>query len=143
MKPHLSPVGKPAPPRPRSTESLSVWMSWSWNQRTPAGLKQSIIHFQHAIELDPGYAEAYSGLADAYTALGYTSYWAPQDSFPKAREFADKALQIDPSLAEARTSLAYVKLYYDWDWKGAEEKFQQAITVNPNYATAHHWYSVL
>jgi len=114
-----------------------------WNQRTPAGLKQSIIHFQHAIELDPRYAEAYSGLADAYTALGYTSYWAPKDSFPKAREFANKALQIDPSLAEARASLAYVKLYYDWDWRGAEEEFKRAIAVNPNYATAHHWYSVL
>jgi TolB-like protein/DNA-binding winged helix-turn-helix (wHTH) protein/Tfp pilus assembly protein PilF len=113
-----------------------------WNQRTPAGLKQSIIHFQHAIELDPRYAEAYSGLADAYTALGYTSYWAPKDSFPKAREFANKALQIDSSLAEARASLAYVKLYYDWDWKGAEEELQRAIAVNPNYATAHHWYSV-
>ena len=114
-----------------------------WNQRTLAGLKQSIIHFQHAIELDPRYAEAYSGLADAYTALGYTSYWAPKDSFPKAREFANKALQIDSSLAEARASLAYVKLYYDWDCKGAEEELQRAITVNPNYATAHHWYSVL
>ena len=114
-----------------------------WSQRTPAGLKQSIIHFQHAIELDPRYAEAYSGLADAYTALGYTSYWAPRDSFPKAREFANKALQIDSSLAEARASLAYVKLYYDWDWKGAEEELQRAIAVNPNYATAHHWYSVL
>jgi TolB-like protein/DNA-binding winged helix-turn-helix (wHTH) protein len=113
-----------------------------WNQRTPAGLKQSIIHFQHAIELDPRYAEAYSGLADAYTALGYTSYWAPRDSFPKAREFANKALQIDSSLAEARASLAYVKLYYDWDWKGAEEELQRAIAVNPNYAIAHHWYSV-
>jgi TolB-like protein/DNA-binding winged helix-turn-helix (wHTH) protein/Tfp pilus assembly protein PilF len=113
-----------------------------WNQRTPAGLKQSIIHFQHAIELDPRYAEAYSGLADAYTALGYTSYWAPRDSFPKAREFANQALQIDSSLAEARASLAYVKLYYDWDWKGAEEELQRAIAVNPNYATAHHWYSV-
>ena len=114
-----------------------------WNQRTPAGLKQSIIHFQHAIELDPRYAEAYSGLADAYTALGYTSYWAPKDSFPKAREFANKALQIDSSLAEARASLAYVKLYYDWDWNGAEEELQRAIAGNPNYATAHHWYSVL
>ena len=114
-----------------------------WKQRTSAGLKQSIIHFQHAIELDPRYAEAYSGLADAYTALGYTSYWAPKDSFPKGREFANKALQIDSSLAEARASLAYVKLYYDWDWKGAEEEFQRAIAGNPNYATAHHWYSVL
>jgi TolB-like protein/DNA-binding winged helix-turn-helix (wHTH) protein/Flp pilus assembly protein TadD len=114
-----------------------------WNQRTPAGLKQSTIYFQHAIELDPRYAEAYSGLADAYTALGYTSYSAPKDSFPKARELANKALQIDPSLAEARASLAYVKLYYDWDWRGAEEEFQRAVAVNPNYATAHHWYSVL
>jgi TolB-like protein/DNA-binding winged helix-turn-helix (wHTH) protein/Tfp pilus assembly protein PilF len=114
-----------------------------WNQRTPAGLKQSITHFQHAIELDPRYAEAYSGMADAYTVLGYTSYWAPKDSFPKAREFANKALQIDPSLAEARASLGYVKLYYDWDWRGAEEELQRAIAVNPNYATAHHWYSVL
>jgi TolB-like protein/DNA-binding winged helix-turn-helix (wHTH) protein/Tfp pilus assembly protein PilF len=114
-----------------------------WNQRTPAGLKQAIAHFEHAIDLDPGYAEAYSGLADAYTALGYTSYWAPRDSFPKAREFANKALQIDPSLPEARASLAYVKLYYDWDWEGAEAEFQKAIAVNPNYGTAHHWYSVL
>jgi TolB-like protein/DNA-binding winged helix-turn-helix (wHTH) protein len=114
-----------------------------WNQRTPAGLMQAIAYFQHAIELDPRYAEAYSGLADAYTALGYTSYWAPRDSFPKARELANKALKIDPSLAEARASLAYVKLYYDWDWKGGEEEFQKAIAVNPNYATAHHWYSVL
>jgi len=114
-----------------------------WNQRTPAGLKQAVAHFQHAIELDPGFAEAYSGLADAYTALGYTSYWSPGDSFPKAKEFAEKALQIDPSAAEARASLAYVKLYYDWDWKGAEDEFQTAITTNPNYATAHHRYSVL
>lgn len=114
-----------------------------WNQRTSDGLKQAIAHFQRAIELDPGYAEAYSGLADAYTVLGYTSFWSPKDSFPKARELASKALQIDPSLAEARASLAYTKLYYDWDWQGAEEEFQKAIAVNPNYATAHHWYSVL
>lgn len=114
-----------------------------WNQRTPEGLKQAVAHFQRAIDLDPDYAEAYSGLADTYTALGYTSYWSPKDSFPKARELASKALQIDPSLAEARSSLAYARLYYDWDWKGAEEEFQRAIAVNPNYATAHHWYSVL
>jgi TolB-like protein len=70
-----------------------------WNQRTPAGLKQSIIHFQHAIELDPRYAEAYSGLADAYTALGYTSYWAPKDSFRKLanlRTRHSKLIQVSP-----------------------------------------------
>jgi TolB-like protein/DNA-binding winged helix-turn-helix (wHTH) protein/Flp pilus assembly protein TadD len=114
-----------------------------WNQRTPAGLEQAVAHFQRAIDLDPGYAEAYSGLADTYTALGYTSYWSPKNSFPKAQELANKALQIDPSLAEARSSLAYARLYYDWDWKGAEKEFQKAIAANPNYATAHHWYSVL
>jgi TolB-like protein len=83
-----------------------------WNQRTPAGLKQSIIHFQHAIELDPRYAEAYSGLADAYTALGYTSYWAPKDSFPKARELNSTTravtrrpyLSCDPSCRRALNS---------------------------------------
>src|SRR5207253_5693188 len=83
-----------------------------WNQRTPAGLNQAIGHFQRAIELDPGYAEAYSGLADAYTALGYTSFSSPRDAFPRARELANKALGIDPSLAEARASLAYARLYY-------------------------------
>ncbi|PYY06912.1 MAG: hypothetical protein DMG69_21565 [Acidobacteria bacterium] len=114
-----------------------------WNQRTPAGLNQAIGHFQRAIELDPGYAEAYSGLADAYTALGYTSFSSPRDAFPRARELANKALGIDPSLAEARASLAYARLYYDWDWEGAEQEFQRAIAVNPNYATAYHWYSVL
>ena len=135
----MAPVGTV---EPAAYESYLRGRSF-WNQRTPAGLKQSIIHFQHAIELNPRYAEAYSGLADAYTALGYTSYWAPKDSFPKAREFANKALQIDSNLVEARASLAYVKLYYDWDWKGGEEELQRAIAVNPNYATAHHWYSVL
>jgi TolB-like protein/DNA-binding winged helix-turn-helix (wHTH) protein/tetratricopeptide (TPR) repeat protein len=114
-----------------------------WNQRTPAGLAQAVAHFQHAIDLDPDYAEAYSGLADTYTALGYLSYEAPRDTFPQARELANKALQIDPGLAEARASVGYAKLYYDWDWKGAEEEFQKAIAVNPNCTTAYHWYSVL
>jgi TolB-like protein/DNA-binding winged helix-turn-helix (wHTH) protein/Flp pilus assembly protein TadD len=114
-----------------------------WNQRTAAGLTQAVGHFQRAIDLDPDYAEAYSGLPDAYTALGYTSYRAPRDTFPIAKESANKALQIDPGLAEARASVGYAKLYYDWDWKGAEEEFQKAIAINPNCTTAHHWYSVL
>src|SRR5437016_2023907 len=101
-----------------------------WNQRTPAGLNQAIGHFQRSIELDPGYAEAYSGLADAYAALGYTSFSSPRDAFPRAQELANKALGIDPSLAEARASLAYARLYYDWDWEGAEQEFQRAIAVN-------------
>ena len=113
-----------------------------WNQRTEAGLRQAVEQFQRATQIDPNYAEAYSGLADAYTALGYTSYWAPKDSFPKAKEAAQRALSLDPNLAEAHASLGYCKLYYDWDWSGAEQEFKFAIAANPNYATAHHWYSV-
>jgi len=113
-----------------------------WNQRTEAGLREAVEQFRRAIQIDPNYAEAYSGLADAYTALGYTSYWAPKDSFPKAKEAAIRALSLDPNLAEAHASLGYCKLYYDWDWQGAEQEFKSAIADNPNYATAHHWYSV-
>jgi tetratricopeptide (TPR) repeat protein len=94
------------------------------------------------IEADPTYALAYSGLADAYTTLGYGSYLAPEETFPHAKHAAVCALTLDARLAEPHTSLAYVKLYYEWDWAGAERAFQQAIALNPHYATAHHWYSV-
>jgi serine/threonine-protein kinase len=113
-----------------------------WNQRTETGLKKGIEYFQQAIERDPNYALAYSGLADSYTALGYFSFLAPHDCFPKAKAAATRALELDKMLAEPHTSLAYAKLYYDWDWDGAEREFEQAIELDPNYATAHHWYSV-
>jgi TolB-like protein/Tfp pilus assembly protein PilF len=113
-----------------------------WNQRTEAGLKKGIAYFQKAIDLDQNYALAYSGLADSYTTLGYFSSLAPHDSFPHAKKAATTALELDRTLAEPHTSLAYAKLYYDWDWDGAETHFKEAIKLNPNYATAHHWYSV-
>ena len=81
-------------------------------------------------------------MADCYTTLGYFSYLAPVDAFPKAKAAAIKAVELDPTLAEPHTSLAYARLYYDWDWPGAEKEFAEAISLNPNYATAHHWYSV-
>jgi TolB-like protein/DNA-binding winged helix-turn-helix (wHTH) protein/Tfp pilus assembly protein PilF len=113
-----------------------------WNQRTEAGLRKGIELFQEAIQLDQTNALAYSGLADCYTGLGYLSYLAPKDAFPAAKAAAAHALELDDTLAEPHASLAYARLYYDWDWAEAEREFQRALALNPNYATAHHWYSV-
>ena len=112
-----------------------------WNQRTEASLLKAIDQFNKAIEVDAGYAPAYSGLADCYTTLGYLSYLDPLDAFPRARDAATKALELDSSLAEAHTSLAYYDLYHAWNWVEAENEFKKAIELNPNYATAHDWYS--
>src|SRR5215472_11127098 len=112
-----------------------------WNQRSEASLLKAIDEFNKAIEVDAGYAPAYSGLADCYTTLGYLSYLDPLDAFPRARDAATKALELDSSLAEAHTSLAYYNLYHAWNWIEAENEFKKAIELNPNYATAHDWYS--
>lgn len=112
-----------------------------WNQRSEASLLKAIDQFNKAIEVDPAYAPAYSGLADCYTTLGYLSYLDPLDAFPRARDAAGKALELDPSLAEAHASLAYYNLYHAWNWTEAENEFKKAIELNPNYATAHDWYS--
>lgn len=112
-----------------------------WNQRSEASLLKAIEQFNRATEVDTGYAPAYSGLADCYTTLGYLSYLDPLDAFPRARDAATKALELDPSLAEAHASLAYYNLYHAFNWVEAENEFQKAIQLNPNYATAHDWYS--
>lgn len=112
-----------------------------WNQRSEASLLKAIDQFNKAIGVDAGYAPAYSGLADCYTTLGYLSYLDPLDAFPRARDAATKALKLDSSLAEAHTSLAYYDLYHAWNWVEAENEFKKAIELNPNYATAHDWYS--
>src|SRR6516225_524588 len=112
-----------------------------WNQRSEASLLRAIDEFNKAIEVDAGYAPAYSGLADCYTTLGYLSYLDPLDAFPRARDAATQALELDSSLAEAHASLAYYNLYHAWNWLEAENEFKRAIELNPNYATAHDWYS--
>jgi serine/threonine-protein kinase len=81
-------------------------------------------------------------MADAYVQLGYASLLRPDDAFPKARAAAERALQLDASLAEPHATLAFVKMYYDWDWPGAEREFRRALTLNPSYATAHEWYGL-
>ena len=115
---------------------------YHWNQRSEAGLKKAAEYFAQAIEVDPGDARAFSGLADAYTALGYLSYVAPNDAFPKAQHAALRALELDATLPEPHASLGYVRLYYDWDWASADQELRRAIALNPNYATAHHWHAV-
>ncbi len=110
------------------------------NRRTAAGLKMAIGFFQQAIDKDPEYALAYDGLADSWIPLGWYGYLAPSETFPHAEAAIEKALTADDSLAEAHTSLAFVKLYYDRDWAGAEREFRRAIELNSNYANAHHWY---
>ncbi len=114
-----------------------------WNKRTVDGVKKSIDYFQQAIEADPNYAVAYTGLADSYILAGSYGYsiLPPREAMPKAEAAITKALAIDDSLAEAHASLGYIKLIYDWDWPGAEQEFKRSIALNPLYDNAHHWYS--
>lgn len=128
-----------------SNDAYQLYMKgrFFWNKRTVDGVKKSLEYFQQAIAADPGYAVAYTGLADAYIMAGSYGYsiMSPREAMPKAEDAAQKALSIDNSLAEAHSSLAYIKFTYDWDWAGAEKEFRQAIALNPLYDTAHHWYS--
>jgi TolB-like protein/DNA-binding winged helix-turn-helix (wHTH) protein/Flp pilus assembly protein TadD len=113
------------------------------NMRTAAGLTQAIELFKQSIAADPSYAEAYSGLADSYSLSGSWEYGllAPAEAFPQAKAAADEALALDDGLAEAHTSLALVLDLYYWDWEAAEKQYKLAISLNPGYATAHHWYA--
>jgi serine/threonine protein kinase/Tfp pilus assembly protein PilF len=117
---------------------------YCWNKRTAPALKKGIEYFHQAIEKDPTYALAYTGLADTYALLGIAEYGVlpPRDTMPKAKAAALKALEIDDTLAEAHTSLAHVCAFFDWDWAAAETEFRRAIEINPNYAFAHHWYAL-
>jgi DNA-binding winged helix-turn-helix (wHTH) protein/TolB-like protein len=112
-----------------------------WNKRTVEGYNSGIGYFQQAINLDHDYAPAYAGLADCYSLLSEYNGASPGESFAAAKQAANSALEIDESLAEAHTSLAYVLVNYQWDWNGAEREFKRALDLNPNYATAHQWYA--
>ncbi|MCI0336577.1 MAG: protein kinase [Acidobacteria bacterium] len=116
---------------------------YHWNKRNAASFRKAIEYFNEAIARDPNYALAYVGLADCYVLMsGFSLPLPPTEVYPKAKEAVMKALQIDNQLAEAHASLARIKLNYDWDWPGAEKEFKLAIDIDPNYPTAHQWYSV-
>jgi eukaryotic-like serine/threonine-protein kinase len=112
-----------------------------WNKRTDEGFKQAIEFFQEAIDKDPTYALAYTGLADCYTLRSDYGFFPPTEGYALAKSAVTLALKSDDSLAEAHTSLASIKAVTDWDWQGAENEYRKAIELNPNYPTAHHWYA--
>jgi serine/threonine protein kinase/tetratricopeptide (TPR) repeat protein len=129
----------------RHTDNLEAYRAYLkgryfWNKRTPTGLEQSLNYFKQAIDLDPTYASAYAGLADAYALLVWQDQLPQKDFIAWARGAATKALEIDETLAEPHATLGFVKFWYDWDFTGAESEFRQAIKLNPDYATARHWY---
>jgi tetratricopeptide (TPR) repeat protein len=111
-----------------------------WNKRNADALKKSIEYFNQAIQQDPTFALAYAGLSDSYNVLPFYSAASPEQSIPKGKEAARKALELDDSLAEAHTALAYELVAYDWNFAESSKEFQRAIELNPNYATAHQWY---
>jgi TolB-like protein/Tfp pilus assembly protein PilF len=124
-----------------STEAHELYLKgrFFWNKRTPENFEKAITYFQQAIEKDTGYAGAYSGMADCYALLANYGADSPNETMPKAKAAALKALQIDPNLAEAHASLAQILHDYDWDYVGALREIDRAIELNPNYATAHQW----
>jgi len=126
-------------------EALDAYLRgrYFWNRRTEDGLRRAAEYFQQAISADPTYALAYTGLADSYSLLGSvgTDGMPPNKAMPLAKSAAQKALELDPNLADGHISLAYVKLSYDWDLPGAAREFSRALELNPSSATARHWYS--
>jgi len=112
-----------------------------WNKRNEEGFRNGIEYFKRAEEKDPTFALAFSGLADSYALLCDIGVVRPKDEMPKAKAASEKAVDADPTLAEAYTSRAFVKLAYDWDWLGAQSDFQQALKLNAKYPTAHQWYA--
>jgi len=110
-----------------------------WNKRTGESMLKAVVYFQEAIDKDPTFSAAYSGLADCNSGLAWHGYVAPSEGLPKAYAAAQKAIAIDPTSAEAHASLGLV-MSHMWNWRGAQSEFQKALQLNDQYANAHHWY---
>src|SRR5205823_5526641 len=130
-------------PRPVDAEAYQDYLlgRFYWNKRNREGLFKSVEYFQRSIERDHQYAAAYAGLADSYLVLG-GGYLPDIETYGKARDAARKAIELDGTLSEAYTALAYEKFVNERDWSGADEDYQRALTLDPSNANAHHWYAL-
>ena len=128
---------------PRSAAAYEAFLKGRhcWNKRTEEWFHKALEYFQTATEKDPDYAPAYVGVADVHNVRGLYGYVQPRESYEQAKAASQKALQLDESLAEAHTSLAYATFLYGWNWAEAEKEFRLAQSLNPNYVPAQYWYA--
>ena len=133
-------------PKPYTPDPEAVQLYWKGRyfrrQKLEDGLQKAIIQFKEAIARDPAYAPAHAALADAYATLGFTGMTPASEVMPKAREAAERARQLDPTLAEAYGSLAWIDFFYDRNWPQAENNFRRALEINPSYVKAHNMYAI-
>ena len=130
----------------RQTENIKAYQlylrgRYFWNKRTEEGLRRSIEYFEQATTEDPNYALAYAGLAESHALLASYGVQPARQAYPNAKSAALKAVQLDSSLAEAHASLGVISLFYEWNWREAEQHCRHAIALSPNYAMAHDWYA--
>ncbi|HVF39526.1 MAG TPA: protein kinase, partial [Gemmatimonadaceae bacterium] len=130
-------------PQPRSLEAYDLYLlgRHHWYKRTEPEMRRALELFQDAVAADPLYAPAYSGIADASALLATWQFASAKENFPRAVKAAERALELDPSLADAHASLGFVKMNWEWDWEGATREFRTAIALNPSHETAHRWLS--
>jgi TolB-like protein/Tfp pilus assembly protein PilF len=136
------------PPAVTETSNLDAYNlyllgRYHWSKRSESELNAAVRDFEAAVRLDPAYARAYAGLADAYLQLGRWASRDPRETMPKARDYAHKALELNDSLAEAHTSLGAIHLFYDWDVAASRREYERAIALKPGYVIAHWWYAFL
>jgi tetratricopeptide (TPR) repeat protein len=128
---------------PQASEAYNLYLQglYFWNKRTVEGFEKAIDYFQRAIAKDPNSSRAFAGLADSYILLEEYSAFPKPELIQKARAAVLRALEINPELSEAHTAFALIVENFDWDWETAGKEYRRAIELDPNYATAHHWYA--
>ncbi len=128
---------------PRDIEAYQLFLKARYflNKVSPDGIERAIRFFQQALDIDPADARSYAGISTCYATAGHFDFMPPQQAFPKAKAAAQKALELNDSLAEAQTSIGLVLMFHDWDWKAADQSFRRAVEINPNWAEAHTYYS--
>jgi TolB-like protein len=136
---HLSGPQQVRQPRSLEAYNLCLLGRYHWNKRDQTSLRQALDLFGQAAQIDPAYAPAHSGIADACALLASYAYARPTEMYPRAAAAAAQAIALDESLAEGHASLGFAKYNWEWDWEGAERELRRAVTLNPSYATAHQW----